>query len=85
MGVLPFPLRRDALARRLPAGDDTPVAGLECEYRLLDASGRAVDARSYLAPRLVGLPHLDPGDPRAVRLAIGSARYHCSSGRSAVR
>ena len=66
-------LRRDALVRRLPPGDDGPVAGVECEYRLLDESGRPADARVHLTPLLAGLPHLDPGDPRAVRLSIGSA------------
>ena len=69
-----FPtLRRDPLARCLPRGDDGPVAGVECEYRLLDENGRPADARVHLTPLLADVPHLDPGDPRAVRLPLGSA------------
>ncbi len=69
-----FPsLRRDELARHLPAADERPVAGVETEYRLTTDSGRPVDARVHLSPLLVDLPHLDPGDRRAVRLALGSA------------
>ncbi|WP_377639856.1 hypothetical protein [Oryzobacter terrae] len=72
--VVVFPsLHRDPLVRHLPPADERPVAGVECEYRLVDDSGRPADARVHLGPRLADLPHLDPGDPRAVRLDIGSA------------
>ena len=46
---------------------------MECEYRLLDENGRPADARVHLTPLLADVPHLDPGDPRAVRLPLGSA------------
>ena len=66
-------LRRGELARHLPPADERPVAGVESEYRLTTDTGRPVDARVHLSPLLADLPHLDPGDRRAVRLAIGSA------------